>query len=181
MIKNVTVFGGSRPTPEDYELATQLGKLLGEAGFSVLTGGYIGAMEAVSRAAAQAGAHVIGITCDQIEAWRPVNPNAWIMEERRYPTLRQRLYALMEQCDGAIALPGGPGTLTEISMMWNHLITDAMPAKPLILIGEGWKTTFDQFFQALEDYIPDEQRRWLSFATDAETAVEQLLKYEHNT
>lgn len=181
MMKNITVFGGSRPTNEDYQQAARLGQLLGEAGFNVLTGGYIGTMEAVSRTAAQAGAHVIGVTCDQIEAWRPVSPNAWVMEERRYPTLRQRLYALMEDCDGALALPGGPGTLTEISMMWNHLITDALPPKPLILIGQGWKATFDQFFLAFEEYIPADQRKWLTFAVNVDDAVGHLLKYQQNT
>lgn len=175
-MKNITVFGGSRPTPSDYEQAALLGQLLGQAGFNVLTGGYIGTMEAVSRTAAQAGAHVIGVTCDQIEAWRPVRPNEWITEERRYSTLRQRLYALIEQCDAAIALPGGPGTLTEIAMMWNHLVTDSIPTKPLILIGSGWKETFAQFFQSLGEYTPEEQRKCLSFAPDAQAAVAQLLE-----
>lgn len=176
-MKNITVFGGSRPTPTDYEQAARLGHKLGESGFTVLTGGYTGTMEAVSRTAFQAGAHVIGVTCDQIEAWRPVEPNQWVIEERRYPTLRQRLYALMEQCDAAIALPGGPGTLTEIAMMWNHLLTTALPAKPLILIGDGWRDTFQQFFHSLGEYTPEEQRLWLSFAPDADSAVAQLLKF----
>ena len=174
-MKNITVFGGSRPTPIDYEQAVRLGKLLGEAGFNVLTGGYMGTMEAVSQGAAQTGVNVIGVTCDQIEAWRPVKANAWVKEERRYPSLRQRLYALMEQCDAAIALPGGPGTLAEIALMWNHLLIASIPAKPLILVGEGWKTTFEQFFQALGEYTPAEQRKWLSFAPDADAAVDQLL------
>jgi uncharacterized protein (TIGR00730 family) len=174
-LKYITVFGGSRPTPSDYEQAARLGRRLAEAGFSVLTGGYIGTMEAVSRTAAQAGAHVIGVTCDQIEAWRPVKPNSWVLEERRYPTLRERLYALIDQCDAAIALPGGPGTLAEISVMWNHLLTGALPQKPLILIGTGWQATFEKFFQELGDYTPVDQRQWLSFASDEETAINQLI------
>ncbi len=174
-MKNITVFGGSNPTASDYEQAASLGQLLGKAGFNILTGGYIGTMEAVSRGAAQAGAHVIGVTCDQIEAWRPVQPNAWVIEERRYPTILQRLYALIEQCDAAIALPGGPGTLAEISLMWNHLLIKAIPTKPLILVGSGWKSTFNSFFSEMGTYIPSEQKKWLLFAPDVNHAVDILV------
>ena len=108
----ITVFGGSQPKPGEpaYEDALRLGSLIGQAGYTVLTGGYIGTMEAVSRGAAEAGGHVIGVTCDEIEAWRPVKPNPWVTEEMRFPTLHQRLFALIDNCDAALALPGGVGT-----------------------------------------------------------------------
>ena len=69
----ISVFGGSSPKPGEiaYEQALLLGKLIGEAGYIVLTGGYIGTMEAVSRGTAEAGGHVIGVTCDQIEEQAP--------------------------------------------------------------------------------------------------------------
>jgi uncharacterized protein (TIGR00725 family) len=176
VIKNVRVFGGSHPKPGEvaYEEALYLGKLLGSAGYTVLTGGYIGTMEAVSRGAAEAGAHVVGVTCDEIEHWRPVRLNPWVQEERRFPTLRQRLFALIEGCDAGLALPGGPGTLAEVSMMWNHLLTDAIAPRPLVLIGQGWKATLEQFFRSFDGYIPESQRAWLSFALDGVAAVEYL-------
>ena len=177
-MKYVTVFGGSRTNPgeNDYEQALQLGRLLGEAGYTVLTGGYIGSMEAVSRGAAESGGHVVGVTCDEIEAWRPVQPNRWVQQEKRFATLRQRLFALIDECDAALALPGGPGTLTEIAMTWNLLLVQAIPPRPLILIGAGWANTFEQFFQNFQDYIPDDQQRWLSFTPSVQEAVEQLGK-----
>ncbi len=130
----VTVFGGSHPKPGDpaYEQALILGKLLGSAGYTVLTGGYMGTMEAVSRGAAESGGHVIGVTCDEIESWRPVEPNPWVMDQIRYPTLRKRLYALIEECDAAIALPGGIGTLAEIATMWSQMQVFATSPRPLI-------------------------------------------------
>jgi uncharacterized protein (TIGR00730 family) len=172
----VSVFGGSRTRPGeyDYQQALLLGQLLGKKGYTVLTGGYIGTMEAVSRGVAENGGHVIGVTCDQIEVWRPVKPNRWVQEEQRFETLRQRLYVLVNDCDAALALPGGPGTLTEVAVMWNQLITGALPPRPLILIGAGWQHTFTQFFQAQHKYIPDDQRLWLSFANDVKTAVDML-------
>ncbi len=171
---NVTVFGGSNPDEKDYQQAERLGFLLGQAGFTVITGGYIGVMEAVSKGAAQAGAHVVGITCEQIEDWRPVKPNRWINEERRYPTLRERLFALVDGCEAAIALSGGPGTLTEIALTWNLLLTESISPRPLILVGASWRAVVDQFFAALSTYIPNNQRHWLTFADTVEQAVEQL-------
>src|SRR5512139_2410435 len=104
---NITVFGGSQPKEGDpaYREAFELGRLLAQAGHTVLTGGYIGTMEAVSRGANGAGGHVIGVTCEEIEKWRPVKPNRWVIEERRRSTLQERLTDLIKGCDAAIALP----------------------------------------------------------------------------
>jgi uncharacterized protein (TIGR00730 family) len=172
----VTVFGGSEPRPGEpaYEEALQLGLLLARAGHTVLTGGYIGTMEAVSCGAAEAGGHVIGVTCDEIESWRPVLPNRWVKEQMRYPTLRLRLFALIENCDAAIVLPGGIGTLAELAEMWSHLQTGAITPRPLILVGPGWKSVMDQFITTFTRYILEQHRRWLSFAPDVETAVRLL-------
>jgi uncharacterized protein (TIGR00730 family) len=178
LIQNVTVFGGSRPAPAEYDNAVRLGGLLAQAGYSVLTGGYIGVMEAVSRGASEAGGHVIGVTCEEIENWRPVKANGWVKEERRVPRLRERIFGLIEGCDAAIALPGGPGTLTEISIMWNHLLTSAILPRPLILVGPGWRKTFETFFRALDEYIPADQRVWLTFVDTAEQAVEAVKSWK---
>jgi uncharacterized protein (TIGR00730 family) len=173
---NITVFGGAHPKEGSsaYEEARSLGKHLANCGHAVLTGGYMGTMEAVSRGAAEAGGHVIGVTCIDIEEWRKTSPNQWVKEERRKKSLMERLYGLIEGCDAAIALPGGAGTLTEISLMWNLMIVESMPPRPLILIGSGWQSTFDQFFKEFNTYMPIHQRELLYFAADVITAVEKL-------
>lgn len=176
----ISVFGGSQPREGEpaYTEAMELGRLLAERGHIVLTGGYIGTMEAVSRGARDAGGHVIGVTCEEIENWRAVKPNAWIMEEIRKRTLEERLHALIHECDAALALPGGPGTLTEIALTWNLMIVESLHRRPLVLIGDGWQSVFDQFFQGLDPYVPAHQREILSFAPDVHTAVEQLEHYQ---
>lgn len=175
---NITVFGSSSPTPgqPDYELARRLGRLLAGAGHVVLTGGYMGSMEAVSRGATEAGGHTIGVTCEQIETWRKAKANAWVREERRFATLQERLYCLVQSCDAALALPGGVGTLAEIAVMWSQMQTRGMPARPLILIGPGWKKTFDSLFSEQADHIPNPHRALLSFASDIDAAVALLRK-----
>ncbi len=173
----VTVFGGSKPVPGDpeYEDAVKLGNYLGASGFVLLTGGYIGTMEAVSRGAALAGGHVVGVTCDQIETWRPVAPNKWVMEEIRYSTIRERLYALIDGCDVAIALPGGIGTLAEVAVMWSQLQTGASLPRPIILVGKGWETSMRSFFDEFGKYIPMKDLDWLHFTWSIDTAF-KLLK-----
>jgi len=173
---NVTVFGGSSPQPGSpaYVEAYELGRLLGAAGHTVLTGGYIGTMEAVSKGANETGGHVVGVTCDEIENWRKVKKNAWVQEERHFQTLEQRLIELVHACDAAIALPGGPGTLTEIALTWNLMIVDSMPRKPLILVGASWKAVLEEMFRSLGEVTPLSQRELLQFAPDVGTAVAMI-------
>jgi len=172
----VTVFGGSQPKPDEeaYQQAYELGQLLGSAGYAVLTGGYMGTMEAVSRGVAESGGHVIGVTCDEIESWRLSKHNRWVQEEWRYPTLRERLYALVDACDAAVALPGGVGTLAEIAVMWSQMQISPADPRPLILIGDGWQGTLDVFFETLDVYVSEYSRSLVSFSSNIHSAFESL-------
>lgn len=173
---NVTVFGGAQPTEGSaaYEEARELGRQLARRGHAVLTGGYMGTMEAVSRGAHEAGGHVIGVTCIDLESWRGLAPNQWIKEERRMQSLMERLQGLIHNCDAAMALSGGAGTLTEVALMWNLMIVESLPRRPLILIGRGWQSTFGQFFNDFDSYTALHQRELLHFATDVHAAVQVL-------
>lgn len=172
----VSVFGSSKPAPGDktYTKALELGGLLAKHGHVVLTGGYMGTMEAVSRGAAEAGGHVIGVTCSDIEKWRAVGANQWVKEEIRKTTLMDRILGLIENCDAALALPGGPGTLAEISLMWNLMIIDSHHRRPLILIGDGWRSVIDQVYTSLDSYVSASQRGLVQFAANNRAALEML-------
>jgi hypothetical protein len=176
MISRISVFGGSQTKPGDllYQDAQYLGKSLAEKGYILLNGGYIGTMEALSRGAAEAGGQVIGVTCDEIEAWRPVTANPWITDEWHYASLQERLFALIENCDAFLALPGGVGTLAEIMLAWNLLLTHILPPRPLILIGTGWQVTIQHFISEQGEFIPEIQRQWISFVPDVESAIQRL-------
>jgi uncharacterized protein (TIGR00730 family) len=173
---NITVFGSASPQPGQpaYEEARRLGELLARAGHTVLTGGYMGTMEAASRGAAEAGGHVVGVTCLEIENWRQATHNPWVLEERKFPTLRERLYCLVESCDGALALPGGIGTLDEIATMWSQMQTAVIPTRPLILIGDGWRRSFTTIIDAQADHIRPAHRELLHFAADIDAALGML-------
>lgn len=139
----ITVFGSSRlaPTEPAYAEAQRCGRLLAEAGFSVATGGYGGTMEAVSRGAASAGAHVIGVTAPAVFASRS-GANAYVAEEIPAPDLVARIGIMLDLADAAIALAGSIGTLTELMVAWNVAFvarfSDAKP-KPIVAVGAQWR------------------------------------------
>ena len=173
---NISVFGSSTPKPGEpaYQEALMLGKLLGESNFTVLNGGYMGTMEAVSRGVSETGGHVIGVTSPDIEAWRPSKPNDWIKEEIRCTTARERMFVLIDQCVAALALPGGAGTIAEITMMWNQIIINTISERPLILIGHGWRQFFLNFFEIFPSYTPHQHRDFLSYTDTIDQALDRI-------
>lgn len=138
----VAVFGASRTTPDDaaYSEAVRCGRLLAESGFSVLTGGYTGTMEAVSRGAAEAGGHVIGVTAPGVFASRS-EANGFVAEEIPAATLTQRIDIMTNLAAASIALDGSIGTLTELLVVWNVAFVarfSTAEAKPVVAVGDRW-------------------------------------------
>src|SRR6185312_10458560 len=132
MAHAITIFGGSRvarDTPE-YQAAQRLGQALAERGFSVVTGGYNGVMEAVSRGAHEAGGHVIGVTVEVIARNFERLPNAFLTQEVRTAALLERIDKLVELGDAYVVLPGGAGTLAELGIVWNLALLGALQDKP---------------------------------------------------
>ena len=168
----LTVFGGSAPVPGTpaYQDAENLGRRAAEAGWTVATGGYMGVMEAVSRGANLAGGHVIGVTTEELDRLRPTGANPWVKEERGFATLRERLGHLVDCCDAAIAMPGGVGTLAEISILWNGLIIHSLEPRPLVVVGEGWRKLMAILYSELGEYIRESDREWVAFADNEEQA-----------
>jgi uncharacterized protein (TIGR00725 family) len=165
--KRITVFGGSRCGPDaaEYQEALRLGRLLVEAGFDVCSGGYAGVMEAISRGAHEAGGHVIGVTMEQFKS----APNPYLKKIEASADFYARLQILIRDSAGYIALRGGMGTVTEISLVWNKLVMNVLPQRPLILLGECWPRAIDCLSKHL--VISESDLEHLSFAETAEQAV----------
>jgi hypothetical protein len=166
----VTVFGGSRcgPDADEYKEAVKLGRLLVKAGFDVCSGGYAGVMEAISRGAHEAGGNVIGVTMEQFKS----APNPYLKKIEPSADFYARLQILIRQSAGYIALRGGMGTVTEISLVWNKLVMNVLPRRPLILLGECWPGAI----ACLRDHlvISHDDMAHLLFADTAEEAVALL-------
>lgn len=175
--KVVSVFGSSAPLPlsADYEAARMVGQLLARAGCIVQTGGYSGIMAAASQGAAEAGGHTIGVTSAQIETFRPIPPNEWVKEEVKHQTLRDRLLYLIENCDGVIVMPGGIGTLSELSLVWSFVQTGERAPLPIITVGGLWQRTLAAFID--QAYIKPAHRDLITTTRTAQEAVAVLLAH----
>lgn len=167
----VTVFGSSRVTAAEagYQDARRLGRLLARAGYTVCSGGYGGAMEAVSQGVTEAGGTVIGIT---VALWaKRVKANTWLAEEVVTPDLFDRLRCLIES-DAYVALPGGPGTLGEVALVWNLFQTDSIGLRPLVLVGPQWRQLIRCFETGLR--IEPRDLALLQFADSVEDVLPLL-------
>jgi uncharacterized protein (TIGR00725 family) len=139
----VAVFGASTaPHDEaDYTAGVECGRLLVEAGYGVITGGYGGIMEAVSRGAAGAGGRVIGATAPQVFANRS-GANRYVGEERPAESLTERLDTLIGGSIASIVLSGSIGTLAELTVSWyvaKTLLQHGGGDRPVVAVGPRWR------------------------------------------
>jgi uncharacterized protein (TIGR00730 family) len=167
----VTIFGGSRCTENspEYEQAREIGARLAEAGFTICTGGYLGVMEAASRGAREKGGRVLGIVMNQFKA----EPNRFLTDKVASQHFYERLQNLITRSVGFIALKGGMGTITEISLVWNKIMTGVIAPRPMVLLGECWKPVVQCWQQHL--VVSDKDISLLDFADTAERACEIIL------
>lgn len=144
-MKTIAVYGSSavQAHEQDYIDSYHVGKALAQAGYAVMSGGYGGVMEAVSKGASDVAGHVIGVTTPIIEAYRndETRPNQWITEEIRYDSLRERVEHLVMQADAYVVMPGGLGTLHELSTVWELVRVGDLNNRPIICYGAFWHDT----------------------------------------
>jgi len=167
----VTIFGSgnARPGEEVYDLASDLGRRLAQAGLTVANGGYGGTMLAAAQGAAEAGGRVIGVTCS---AFKRGGANPFVTEEIVTADLDERLRTLVSLGRAYIVLPGGTGTLLELAKVWELKNKGFMdPARPIVLVGRFWEPLV-----ALMAQQDAECTRWIVQATDAREAVGHVTR-----
>src|SRR5262244_3301883 len=163
----VTIFGGSKcgDTDAEYRDAHRVGEMLADAGLAICTGGYSGVMEAASRGAHEHGCQVLGITMNQFKS----EPNRYLTEKLPSEHFYERLQRLITQSVGYIALRGGMGTVTEISLVWNKMQTGVLDARPLVLLGDCWPPVVEEWQRNLA--VSDADVAILAFAGTPDQAV----------
>ena len=143
----VAVYGSSSSVPGDgvYEEGVELGRLLAQAGFGVVNGGYSGLMEAVSAGAAGAGGRAIGVTAPSLFPGRP-GGNSYLTEEIPAASLIDRIKVMSELACAYIVMPGSIGTLTELALAWNDAFLSArrgVEPDPVIAFRPAWSRIVD--------------------------------------
>jgi len=135
----VTVFGSARFTPGHpyYELGRQVGRRLAESGFTVITGGGPGAMEAANRGAREAGGPSYGLN---IVLPHEQHPNPYVDDTIEFHYFFVRKVMLVKYSCAYIVLPGGLGTLDELFEAATLLQCGKIGPFPLVLVGrEFWR------------------------------------------
>ena len=174
----IAVFGSSQPRPgtEQYEKAQQLGSTLAKAGWAVVTGGYRGIMEAVSRGAKESGGSTIGVTT-AFFGKKGLSPNDFVDTEIQTPTYADRLLKLTEISEGYVIMRGGSGTLTELFFSWELEKNKSIPPRPIVLYGNQWQRIIDFLAEELPDELSfSSYLDLLEYASEPEQAVEIIRK-----
>ena len=112
--KLITAFGSSRITEDDTRFVDveSLAMKIGQLGWHGMVGGHQGMMAAFSRGVRLGGGEVTGVTLEVF----PTPPNNTLSEEKRAVHFFERMQVLIEDPIAYLVLPGGLGTLSELSM-----------------------------------------------------------------
>lgn len=143
IIPAVTIYGSARTAPEHnyYKEAEETAYLLGQAGFNIMSGGGPGAMEAANKGAMRAGVKSIGLN---IELPREQVCNAFANRSITFHHFFVRKVMLVKYATAFVIMPGGLGTLDELTEVLTLIQTEKIKPFPVILYSSAyWKGFLD--------------------------------------
>lgn len=163
----VTVFGSARLKEEHpyYQLAREIGKGISNIGFTVMTGGGPGIMEAANRGAKEAGGKSIGCNIVLSTEQKP-NPylDKWVLFDHFFV----RKVMLLKYSYAFVVMPGGIGTLDELTEALTLIQTKKISDFPIVLVGKAyWLPLIEQLKLMIREKTVDEKDMDLFFITDS--------------
>ncbi len=168
----VTVFGSARfgETHPAYAVAREIGGRLARLGFTVMTGGGPGLMEAANRGARDAGGRSVG--CN-IELPFEQQPNRYLDRSITCRYFFVRKVLLFKYSYAFVALPGGIGTLDELTEALTLIQTGKIENFPVVLIGRVyWQPMRDMLEEmAVSGAISQADLRLLLITDDLDEAI----------
>ena len=181
----VTIFGSARIRPNTtfYREVRKLAQELAQLGCRIVTGGGPGLMQA-----ANAGAHdanpddpeaSVGVRIDLAHEQRT---NAFVGQAYRHRTFFSRLHNFVWMSNAFIVVPGGIGTLLELSMIWQLLQVQKLYNTPLIAVGSMWKDLQDWATSHMVDaklHLADRVDMTIPVCVDTMDEALELIRNHH--
>jgi uncharacterized protein (TIGR00730 family) len=177
----VAIFGSARTQPGDkyYEMSVEIAKKLADFGFGTITGGGPGIMEAGNKGAYEGGATSVGLNIN-LPFEQHFNPYIDRDKNINFDYFFVRKTIFMRYAQGYIAMPGGFGTLDELSEAITLIQTNKMVDFPVVLVGsEYWKGLIDWFRNTLlpNKMIKEEDFEIFHIVDTADDAVEIIKDF----
>jgi len=180
----VTIFGSARVREGhlDYAAARATGRRFAERGWTVITGGGPGVMEAANRGAKEGGGQSVGFN---IELPHEQAPNPYLDVSYTFRHFYARKVCFVKPAEGFVIFPGGYGTLDELFEALTLIQTGKVMHFPVVLFQrDHWAQLLDWLHGELLDdrFISPEDVDLLSVTDDVEEAVELVVSsYERRS
>ncbi len=162
--REVVIMGSARISPNEkyYKIAVELGHLLGKNGFTTITGGGPGIMEAANRGAFEAGGESAGLNI-QLPFEQRINP--YVKKATAFYYFFTRKVMLTSPGNAFVFFPGGFGTLDEFFEVVDYMELGFMDKAPIVLVGkEYWNPVIDflknKSISAVHSLSPQDIANW---------------------
>ena len=175
----VSIYGSARTVPDDelYKQTIDIARSLGELGFTIITGGGPGVMEAANKGARLAGVDSIGLN---IELASEQTINDYATRSITFKHFFVRKVMLVKYATAFVIMPGGLGTLDELTEVLTLIQTQMIRPFPVILFsGDYWKGFLDWLKSTVlaEKMISEEDFNLLRVCDKPEEVVEVVQKW----
>ncbi len=176
----VTVFGSARFAPEHeyYKMAEAVGKAIVKTGFTVMTGGGPGIMEAANKGAYENGGTSIG--CN-IRLPHEQKPNPYMHDWVTLDYFFIRKFMLLKYSYAFVVLPGGWGTMDEMFETLTLVQTGMIHHFPVVLMGTSYYAPLMAYldFMIEQGTISAQDLHYVKLTDDPEEAILHFEKYIH--
>ncbi|WP_435627650.1 TIGR00730 family Rossman fold protein [Candidatus Ferrigenium straubiae] len=175
----VSIFGSARTKPSQpyYKLTEEIARLLSDAGFSVISGGGPGIMEAANKGAYYGKSPSVGLN---IQLPHEQHSNAYQNISQTFQHFFARKVMFVKFTSAYVVMPGGFGTLDELMEALTLVQTGKTRKMPIILVGSHfWGGLIEWFRTALleEKVISPEDLNLVQVIDDPETVVSAIFKH----
>lgn len=175
----VTIYGSARLRADDelYAQTEEIARRLGELGFSIITGGGPGVMEAANKGALKAGVTSVGLNIEMPEE-QPCNP--YSTKSITFSHFFVRKVMLVKYAIAFVIMPGGLGTLDELTEVLSLIQTHKIKPFPVLLFNSLYWKGFLEWLQSsalARGYISEDDLDLLRVCDHPDEVIEAVQKW----